>query len=40
MEMKYDAGCFKNDRDKSNWKYSNLQKLKEKTHNYLRNISV
>ena len=26
MEIKYDAGYFKNDRDKSNLKYYNLQK--------------
>ena len=40
MEMKYDAGYFKTDRDKSNWKYNNLQKMNEKTHSKLRNISV
>ena len=26
MEMKYDAGYFKNYRDKTNWKYNSLQK--------------
>ena len=30
MEMNYGAGYFKSDRDKSNRKYDNLQKLKEK----------
>ena len=40
MEMKYDAGYFKNDRDRSNWKYNSLQKMKENTHSKLRNISV
>ena len=40
MEMKYDAGYFKNDRDMSNWKYNSLQKMKENTHIKLRNISV
>ena len=40
MEMKYDAGYFKSDRDRSNWKYNSLQKMKENTHIKLRNISV
>ena len=40
MEMKYDAGYFKNDRDKSILKYISLQKMKENTHIKLRNISV
>ena len=31
MEMKYDAGYFKNDRDKSNWKYNSFQKMKKNT---------
>ena len=40
MEMKYGAGYFKSDRDKSNRKYDNLQKLKEKctSRNTLRYI--
>ena len=40
MEMKYDAGYFKNDRDKSILKYISLQKMKENTHIKLRIISV
>ena len=40
MEMKYDAGYFKNDRDKSILKYNSLQKMKENTRIKWRNISV
>ena len=40
MENKYDAGYFKNDIDKSNWKYNSLQKMKGNSHIELRNISV
>ena len=40
METKFDAGYFKNDRDRSNWKYNSLQIMKENTHIELWNISV